>query len=65
MCLKEESVCEHRKSLGIRPYYIHTILLLLIVRHPNLVSLLSQKPLGEGLKVHIICLVVGQLVIEA
>lgn len=65
MRLKGESVCEHRKSLGMVPYQIHSILLLFIIRHPNLVSLLSQEPLDKSLKVHIISLVVGQLVIDA
>jgi hypothetical protein len=41
------------------PYYIHSILLLLVIWHPNLVSLLSLEPLEESVKViHIISLVI-------
>ena len=63
--LKEESVYEHGQSLVLLSYQIHSILLLLIIRHPNLVSLPRQVPLEESVKIHIISLVVGQLVNEA
>jgi hypothetical protein len=39
-------------------YDIHSILLLLIVRHPYLVSLHEQEFLKDSAKVHIISLVV-------
>lgn len=44
------------------PYNIHSILLLLIIRHPNLVSRPIQKSLEGFVRVlHIISLVIGQL----
>lgn len=43
MCLKEESVCGIEMSQGIMPYQIHSILLLLVIWHPSLVSLHSQR----------------------
>lgn len=65
VCLKEESVCEHGPSLGMVPYDIHSILFLLVIRHPNLVSLPGQEPLAEWVTVHITPLVVDQLVMKA
>lgn len=58
MCLNEESVCIHGESQGRVSYDIHSILLLLIVRHPYLVSLHEQESLENNAKVHIISLVV-------
>ena len=43
-------------------YQIHSILLLLIIRHPNFISVHSQKLLVESVDIHITPLVVGQLV---
>lgn len=58
------SVCEHEQSLEMVSYYIHSILLLLVIWHPNLVSLIRQGPLEKGVKViHIVSLIIGQLVI--
>lgn len=65
MCLKEESVCEIEMSQGIMPYQIHSILPLLVIWHPSLVSLHSQGLREKIVEVHIISLGVGQFVIEA
>ena len=43
---EKESVCVHGKSLcslGMTPYQIHPILLLLVIRHPNSVSLYVEE----------------------